>query len=194
MKCGRCRSATGGRSRRIFPRRDRLRVRRAPDEDEGLLDAEELKRVYYAGRSAGERKSRALRRLVFDHTLRSGDEAEREAKLVREPVINVHNDYTSGPGRSACATCCPEAEACCKKALRHHPGVARDQSTDPVETRSPSRPPGASPRDLIAPSAAIRTRGETYRVATTRITAGSISPDAARRGARVQGVRIGEGR
>jgi len=39
--------------------------------------------------------------VVFDHTLRSGDEAEREAKLVREPVLSAHNDYTewSGPQR-----------------------------------------------------------------------------------------------
>jgi hypothetical protein len=38
---------------------------------------------------------------VFDHTLRSGDETEREAKLVREPVLSAHNDYTewSGPQR-----------------------------------------------------------------------------------------------
>jgi hypothetical protein len=39
--------------------------------------------------------------VVFDHTLRSGDETEREAKLVREPVLSAHNDYTewSGPQR-----------------------------------------------------------------------------------------------
>ena len=39
--------------------------------------------------------------MVFDHTLRSGDEAEREAKLIREPVLSAHNDYTewSGPQR-----------------------------------------------------------------------------------------------
>ena len=38
---------------------------------------------------------------VFDHTLRSGDEGEREAKLLREPVLSAHNDYTewSGPNR-----------------------------------------------------------------------------------------------
>src|SRR5207302_9538255 len=67
-----------------------------------FFDAEELKRVYYpevealVGRSAG-----ASRVLVFDHALRSGDEAEREAKLVREPVLSAHNDYTewSGPQR-----------------------------------------------------------------------------------------------
>jgi hypothetical protein len=38
---------------------------------------------------------------IFDHTLRSGDEAEREEKLIREPVLSAHNDYTewSGPNR-----------------------------------------------------------------------------------------------
>jgi hypothetical protein len=39
--------------------------------------------------------------VIFDHTLRSGDEGEREAKLIREPVLSAHNDYTewSGPQR-----------------------------------------------------------------------------------------------
>jgi hypothetical protein len=38
---------------------------------------------------------------IFDHTLRSGNEAEREEKLIREPVLSAHNDYTewSGPNR-----------------------------------------------------------------------------------------------
>jgi len=67
-----------------------------------FFDAGELKRVYYPEVEALIRKvSGASRVVVFDHTLRSGDEAEREAKLVREPVFNVHNDYTewSGPQR-----------------------------------------------------------------------------------------------
>lgn len=39
--------------------------------------------------------------VVFDHTLRAGDEAIREEKMVREPVQRAHNDYTirSGPIR-----------------------------------------------------------------------------------------------
>jgi len=67
-----------------------------------FFDAGELKEVYYPEVEALIRKvSGASRVVVFDHTLRSGDEAEREAKLVREPVFNVHNDYTerSGPQR-----------------------------------------------------------------------------------------------
>jgi len=45
--------------------------------------------------------SGASRVVIFDHTLRSGEEAEREAKLIREPVLSAHNDYTewSGPNR-----------------------------------------------------------------------------------------------
>ena len=45
--------------------------------------------------------SGAVRVLVFDHTLRHGDEAVQRAKGLREPVEIIHNDYTdwSGPER-----------------------------------------------------------------------------------------------
>jgi hypothetical protein len=67
-----------------------------------FLDAEELRSTYYPemeeliARTAG-----ASRVVVFDHTLRSGDETQREAKLLREPVLSAHNDYTewSAPNR-----------------------------------------------------------------------------------------------
>ena len=67
-----------------------------------FFDPEELKSVYY--REVEElikKTSGASRVVLFDHTLRSGDEAEREEKLVREPVLSAHNDYTdwSGPQR-----------------------------------------------------------------------------------------------
>jgi len=67
-----------------------------------FFDADELKRVYYPEVVALiQRVSGASRVVVFDHTLRSGSEDEREAKLVREPVLSAHNDYTewSGPQR-----------------------------------------------------------------------------------------------
>src|SRR5258708_18362314 len=67
-----------------------------------FFDVEELKRVYYPEVEALVRRiAGASRVVVFDHTLRSGDEAEREAKRVREPVLSAHNDYTewSGPQR-----------------------------------------------------------------------------------------------
>ena len=67
-----------------------------------FLDREELIRVYYPEVSQLIRTLAGARRVhVFDHTLRSGNEAEREAKLLREPVLSAHNDYTewSGPNR-----------------------------------------------------------------------------------------------
>jgi len=45
--------------------------------------------------------SGASRVVVFDHTLRTGDPVEQQAKKIREPVLWAHNDYTewSGPQR-----------------------------------------------------------------------------------------------
>ena len=67
-----------------------------------FFDAKELKQVYYPEVEALiKRVAGASRVIVFDHTLRSGSEAEREARLIREPVLSAHNDYTewSGPQR-----------------------------------------------------------------------------------------------
>lgn len=46
-------------------------------------------------------QSGAKRVVVFDHTLRTADDAERAARKIREVVPRVHNDYTewSGPQR-----------------------------------------------------------------------------------------------
>ena len=62
----------------------------------------QLKSVYYPEvEQLIKHESGAARVVIFDHTLRSGDETEREAKLIREPVLSAHNDYTewSGPNR-----------------------------------------------------------------------------------------------
>lgn len=67
-----------------------------------LFDPQQLETVYYPEvAQLIKQASGAARVVVFDHTLRSGDEAEREAKLVREPVLSAHNDYTewSAPQR-----------------------------------------------------------------------------------------------
>lgn len=67
-----------------------------------FFDPKELESVYYAEVAALIKNLSGAKRVqVFDHTLRSGDEAEREAKLIREPVLSAHNDYTewSGPHR-----------------------------------------------------------------------------------------------
>ena len=67
-----------------------------------FFDPQQLERVYYPEVEALiKRVAGATRVVVFDHTLRSGDKIERETKLVREPVLSVHNDYTerSAPQR-----------------------------------------------------------------------------------------------
>ncbi len=67
-----------------------------------FFDQAELKLVYYPEvEELIKRESGAARVVIFDHTLRSGEEGEREAKLIREPVLSAHNDYTewSGPNR-----------------------------------------------------------------------------------------------
>jgi hypothetical protein len=64
--------------------------------------AEQLKSVYYPEvEQLIKKTSGASRVVIFDHTLRSGEESEREEKLIREPVLSAHNDYTewSGPNR-----------------------------------------------------------------------------------------------
>ena len=67
-----------------------------------FFDKEKLEAAYYPEVAALIKKvSGAARVHVFDYTLRSGAEAEREAKLIREPILSAHNDYTewSGPQR-----------------------------------------------------------------------------------------------
>jgi hypothetical protein len=67
-----------------------------------FFDEDQLKTIYYPEIEQLIRsQSGASRAVIFDHALRSGDRAEREEKLVRNPVLQAHNDYTewSGPNR-----------------------------------------------------------------------------------------------
>jgi len=67
-----------------------------------FFDENQLKTIYYPEIEQLIRsQSGASRVVIFDHALRSGDESEREQKLIRNPVLQAHNDYTewSGPNR-----------------------------------------------------------------------------------------------
>ncbi len=73
-----------------------------PTKVRDFFDPAELESVYYPEVvELVKRESGAKRVVVFDHTLRSGDESERDAKKLRELVLSAHNDYTewSGPQR-----------------------------------------------------------------------------------------------
>ena len=75
---------------------------RHPTAVRDFFDAAQIRKVYVPEMERLVREvSGATRAVMFDHTLRSGDEGEREARLIREPVLNAHNDYTewSGPQR-----------------------------------------------------------------------------------------------
>ena len=67
-----------------------------------FYDEAEVRAVYYPEMEAlVKAASGASRVVVFDHTLRTADEALRAARKIREVVPRVHNDYTewSAPQR-----------------------------------------------------------------------------------------------
>ena len=67
-----------------------------------FYDEDEIRSIYYREtEQLVKERSGAQRVLVFDHTLRSADDARRDEKNISGPVRNVHNDYTewSGPQR-----------------------------------------------------------------------------------------------
>lgn len=73
-----------------------------PTKVSNFFDPDQVTGIYYREVEALVREmTGATRVVVFDHTVRSGDEAERAARKVREPVLWAHNDYTewSGPQR-----------------------------------------------------------------------------------------------
>lgn len=73
-----------------------------PTRMNDFFDADELTSVYYPEVEALIKERTGCNWVhIFDHTLRTGDREEQEAKLIREPVLRVHNDYTewSGPQR-----------------------------------------------------------------------------------------------
>jgi hypothetical protein len=73
-----------------------------PTKMASFFDEDEIKRVYYPEMiELVKAESGAKRVVVFDHTLRTADDALREERKIREVVRRAHNDYTewSGPQR-----------------------------------------------------------------------------------------------
>src|SRR5262245_58056584 len=82
--------------------REGFRFVRHDTKVSNFFDEDEIRRVYYPEMEAlVKAESGASRVVVFDHTLRTADAEEREARKIREVVRRVHNDYTewSGPQR-----------------------------------------------------------------------------------------------
>lgn len=106
--------ATGSETRRVTLHNGRPLVDRFQLDHNGFrfvrhdtrvadfYDDAEIARVYYPEMEALiKRESGARRVVVFDHTLRTENDALRENRKIREVVRRVHNDYTefSAPKR-----------------------------------------------------------------------------------------------
>ena len=82
--------------------RDGFRFVRHDTKVADFFDDDEVRRFYYPEMEAlVKAESGAMRVVVFDHTLRTADDALRAERKIREVVPRVHNDYTewSGPQR-----------------------------------------------------------------------------------------------
>jgi hypothetical protein len=132
-----------------------------------FLDAGELKTAYYPEVEALIKKvAGAARVVVFDHTLRSGDQTEREARLLREPVLSAHNDYTEWSGPQRVRDLLPgEAEALLARrfaiiqAWRAIAAPIRSNPLAVADARS------VAPQDLLVAERRYPNRvGQTYRL------------------------------
>jgi hypothetical protein len=82
--------------------RDGFRFVRHDTKVADFFDQEQIRQMYYPEMEAlVKAESGASRVVIFDHTLRTADNDEREARKIREVVRRAHNDYTewSGPQR-----------------------------------------------------------------------------------------------
>src|SRR5437660_633207 len=132
-----------------------------------FFDTDELKRVYYPEVEALVKKvSGAARVKIGRASCREGDEAEREAKLVREPVLYVHNDYTEWSGPQRVRDLLPgEAE----NLLRRRFAIIQvwRATNKPIQSNPLAIADARSlaPRDLIRAERRYPNRvGETYRI------------------------------
>src|SRR5215471_12976308 len=122
--------------RKMEVRNGRLLANRLSLEDQGLVfvehetkvtdffDENQVKTIYYPEiEELIRRESGASRVVIFDHALRSGDEVEREEKLIRTPVLQAHNDYTEWSGPNRLREILPdEADELLKRRFAHRVG------------------------------------------------------------------------
>ncbi len=97
--------------------REGFRFVRHDTEVADFYDDDEVRRVYYPEMEAlVKAESGATRVVVFDHTLRTADDALREQRKIREVVPRVHNDYTEWSAPQRVRDLLPdEAEALLKR-------------------------------------------------------------------------------
>ncbi len=132
-----------------------------------FFDPAQLTDVYYAEiERLVKHVSGAARVVVFDHTLRTGDDDEREAKKIREPLLWAHNDYTEWSGPQRVREILPdEAE----ELLRHRFAIVQvwRAIAQPIQSNPLAIGDARSfaPGDLLAAERRYPNRvGETYQI------------------------------
>ena len=163
-----------------------------------FFNPEHLASTYYpeVERLIAERTG-ANRVLIFDHTLRSGSEETREERKVREPVTQVHNDYTEWSGPQRVRDLLPdEAEDLLTRRfaiVQVWRAITPAHRVPPARHRGRAEPGAGEPRRL---GAALP--GPGGRDLPGFLGPGSpvvlLPPHDPRRGAGVQGLRLGKGR
>ena len=132
-----------------------------------FFDKQQLESVYYPEvEQLIKATSGAARVVLFDHTLRSGDETEREARLVREPVLSAHNDYTEWSGPQRVRDLLPdEAEALLKRRfaiIQVWRAINQPIQSNPLAVADAR---SVAPEDLIVAERRYPNRvGQTYRL------------------------------
>ncbi len=163
-----------------------------------FFDPAQLETVYYPEvQRLIQAVSGASRVVVFDHTLRTGDLAERETRKIREPVLWAHNDYTEWSGPQRVREILPdEAE----QLLRHRFAIIQvwRAINQPIQSNplalADARSVAAS--DLLTRRAALPSprRRNLPAHLQPRSSLVLFPRDDARRGTGVQGLRFSEGR
>ncbi|BCW90984.1 hypothetical protein sos41_41610 [Alphaproteobacteria bacterium SO-S41] len=135
-----------------------------------FYDEDEVRSVYYPEVEALlKRETGASLVIIFDHTRRSNDPAQRKAvEKLREPVLSVHNDYSELSGRRRVYDHLPKEEAERRLRGRHAIINVWRPVRGPVE-ESPLAVADAqsvNPADLVATDLIYPDKiGETYGVA-----------------------------
>ena len=83
-----------------------------------FFDEDEIRRVYYPECEALIKQvSGAKRVVVFDHTLRTASDDQRETQKIRDIVSRVQTTTPNGRGRSGCATSWATRPRRCSRAV-----------------------------------------------------------------------------
>ncbi len=149
-----------------------------------FLNEDEVKSVYYPEvEQLIKNLTGASRVVVFDHTIRIGDEKNQQKYQTREPVLRVHNDYTDWSGPQRVRDLLPTDEA--EELLKHRFAIV--QAWRPIQDILKTNPLAiVDSRSLASGDLIVSERrypgriGQTYQIAYNRDHQWFYFPDMTR--------------